>query len=77
MFWMLYCTKQMNKQSIRKYFRIRRLRVIAKADWMAQKIGKGSGAFHLLISQRCNPGKKKKKKDSLTFDVPMQMDSNQ
>lgn len=44
---------------------------------MAQKIGKGSGAFHLLISQRCNPGKKKKKKDSLTFDVPMQMDSNQ
>lgn len=45
---------------------------------MAQEFGKGSGAFHLLISQRCNPGKKEKKKeDSLMFDVPMQTDSNQ
>lgn len=42
---------------------------------MAQKIGKGSGAFHLLISQSCNPGKEKKKR--LTFDVPVQMNSNQ
>jgi len=34
---------------------------LAKADWMAQEIGKGSGAFHLLISWRCNPGNQKEK----------------
>lgn len=39
---------------------------------MAREIGEGSGAFHLLISQRCNPGNQKKE-DLLAFDVPVQM----
>lgn len=44
---------------------------MAKADWMAQEIGKGSWAFHLLINRRGNLGNQRRW--FVTFAVPVQM----